>query len=151
MIKLMEVIVKIQMMKKWMSDKEETEDEFMKSLSDDIYVAYRSLSSEYGEMFVSARQSSQGTQRAYNVRNLSSMNIPPPGMLGMTRMMRGGGAADDDCDSASSPPIPDNVGLSHQMSDQTTTPFAGMSQIKMMRSISSPTSPTRTKDIDTDK
>ena len=46
---------------------------FMQNLRDDLYVAKKSLSSRYGNLYVEARMISQGDQRAYNVKNLEAL------------------------------------------------------------------------------
>jgi hypothetical protein len=50
--------------------KDGKENLFMKTLSDDIYIAIRSLGTRYQQMYVGARESSQGRQRTYNVADL---------------------------------------------------------------------------------
>jgi hypothetical protein len=50
--------------------KDGEENLFMKTLSDDIYIAFRSLGTRYQQMYVGARESSQGRQRTYNVADL---------------------------------------------------------------------------------
>ena len=56
-------------MKQYMSDKGLTNDGFMKNLCDDIYICYKTLGNRFGAMYVAARQTSQGAQRAYTVRH----------------------------------------------------------------------------------
>ena len=56
-------------MKQYMSDKGLTNDGFMKNLCDDIYICYKTLGNRFGAMYVAARQTSQGVQRAYTVRH----------------------------------------------------------------------------------
>ena len=56
-------------MKQYMSDKGLTTDGFMKNLCDDIYICYKTLGNRFGAMYVAARQTSQGAQRAYTVRH----------------------------------------------------------------------------------
>ena len=46
---------------------------FMQNLRDDLYVAKKSFSSRYGNLYLGARMISQGDQRAYNVKNLEAM------------------------------------------------------------------------------
>ncbi len=55
-------------MKKYMKDNNLTQDKFMKNLCDDIFICYRTFNTKFGNMYVNARQSSQGSQRYYAVR-----------------------------------------------------------------------------------
>lgn len=56
-------------MKKFMTDNGLVDDKFMKNLCDDIYVCFRTFDTRYGNMFCTARQTSQGSQRQYTVSN----------------------------------------------------------------------------------
>ena len=66
-------------MKKYMKDNNLIEDKFMKNLCDDIFICYRTFNTKFGNMYVNARQTSQGSQRYYAVRetprNLNSCNL----------------------------------------------------------------------------
>jgi hypothetical protein len=44
----------------------------MKNLCDDIYISYRTFDTKFGAMYNASRQSSQGTQRIYNVSHTPS-------------------------------------------------------------------------------
>lgn len=48
-------------------------DEFMKSLTDDIYISIRSITSTKGYLYTSARFCSQGAQRAYNMTDYEEL------------------------------------------------------------------------------
>ena len=48
-------------------------DPFLQTLSDDIYVCLLGLNSHLGDMFVNARISSQGTERAYNMQRIDRL------------------------------------------------------------------------------
>jgi len=60
-------------MKGYMESNGLNEDEMMIGLCDDIYVTIRSLTSSLGTMFLEARCSAQGVQRAYNVSDLADL------------------------------------------------------------------------------
>jgi len=55
----------IKEMKQFMTDNNLVEDKFMKNLCDDIYICYQTFDTKFGDMYVSARLTSQGTQRCY--------------------------------------------------------------------------------------
>ena len=52
------------------------EDTFMKNLTDDIYVSIHSITSDKGYLYLSARQCSQGSQRAYNMTDYEELINP---------------------------------------------------------------------------
>lgn len=52
-------------MKEYM--KEKTEDPLMKNLCDDIVITYRTLGTQFGPMYSSSRQTTQGEERVHNV------------------------------------------------------------------------------------
>ena len=62
-------------MKQFMTDNQLTNDAFMKNLCDDIYICYKTFETKFGAMYVGARQTSQGTQRAYTVSHTPNDNI----------------------------------------------------------------------------
>ena len=68
--KLIEFITEI---KNYITNNHLTDDKFLKNLCDDIYISYNTLGSKYGKMYTCARQSSQGTQRCYNVTETPNM------------------------------------------------------------------------------
>lgn len=49
------------------------DDAFMKNLCDDIYVCIKGINSPLGYMYVTARESSQGYQRAYNITDYEEL------------------------------------------------------------------------------
>ena len=54
-------------------DKTNKEYIFIQTLRDDLYIAEKSLWSANGYLFLNARMSSQGDQRAYNVSNIDAL------------------------------------------------------------------------------
>ena len=60
-------------MKGYMESNGLNQDEMMIGLCDDIYVTIRSMTSSLGTMFLEARCSAQGVQRAYNVSDLADL------------------------------------------------------------------------------
>ena len=60
-------------LKKYMQDNNLDADEFMLTLCDDVYIAIRSLTSEYGRLYIHTRSISQGRERAYNLTNIEKL------------------------------------------------------------------------------
>ena len=112
----------LEKMKAYMTEKSLLDDKFMQTLCDDIYVSIRSLTSTLGDMYLGARVSSQGVQRAYNVRDVSaleqSQRTPPPAGGRMSPLAR--------------------PALVHEMSQDPTTPYAEPAVGAMMRAVSAP-------------
>ena len=84
------------------------EDQFMKELCDDIYISIHSLYSTHGNMFMEARISSQGNQRAYCIQNLDSLTTSK------------------------------NSSLNHTLSRSTSSVYASCNELIVMRSCSKP-------------
>lgn len=131
-------------MKKFMSENQLTDDKFMKNLCDDIYICFRTFDTKYGNMFCSARQTSQGSQRLYTVsntdfdtnsdttsdtdipfRHLQGTLPPPPPRLRRARNYE---------DSI----VPDYITISqHQTSDFCDTPYLTPQATQVMKYVSS--------------
>ena len=54
-------------MKKYMIDNNMRGDSFITNLCNDLYISHKTFDTQFGAMFINARQTSQGTQRCYNV------------------------------------------------------------------------------------
>jgi len=106
-------------MKMYMKDNDLGEDPFMGNLCDDIYVSIRSLNSRLGAMYLGARVSYQGSQRAYNLTNLTQMDTV------------------DDADAM----YPAPPGLRHAMSQNPNSVYASPQTVDTMDALSSPSPP----------
>ncbi len=97
------------MLKKYIEDNGD-EEGFVAVLTDDTYIAIRSLRASNGRHFLVARQVSQGNQRAYMASDMSDM-----------------------CDDASghSPPT-------HNILKCKTTPYASQEVVNTIRHVSGP-------------
>lgn len=132
-------------MKKFMMDNNLLDDKFMKNLCDDIYICFRTFDTRYGNMYCTARQSSQGTQRQYTVSNTTAVerestnnfNLPiPPGFNyrrgDISHIQRQTNAFvrfdDDDFDL----PI-----MQHEVSNFDDTPYLTPQATQVMRFVSS--------------
>ena len=92
--------------------------QFMKLLCDDVYIAHKTFDSKYAEMYSRARQTSQGSQCAYNVSDLSDME---------KTMVYEGCCGDDD---------EDNDTLVYNMSQCIDTPYISNDVLNMMKDMS---------------
>ena len=127
--------------KKYMEDNNLNEDKILKNLCDDIYISYRTLGTRIGNMFCTARLTSQGAQRQYTASNthtidshtiddtedISTLNL----FLRQNHMIRfddDDGNYDDDDDDQ---PI-----LRHEVSDYIDTPYLSQQADQIMRAIS---------------
>jgi len=116
--------------KKYMEDNNLTEDKILKNLCDDIYISYRTLGTRIGNMFCTARLTSQGAQRQYTASNtqdtedISKLHL----FLRQNHMVRLNHDDDDDDDDQ---PI-----LRHEVSDYIDTPYLSQQADQIMRAIS---------------
>jgi hypothetical protein len=77
----------IEEMKKYMQENDFENDKLMKNLCDDIYLCYRTIGTKFEIMYACARQTSQGTQRCYNVSHTPDIidEILPINPYGLSR------------------------------------------------------------------
>lgn len=131
----------IQEIKNYITENNLENDKFLKNLSDDVYVCYRTFGTKYGNMFCTARQTSQGTQRLYTVSNTddidienqylnSSIRVQTPFVPPFRRQNNNFHEAynNDDVDEL---PI-----LNYQVSDFNDTPYSTPQATQLMREIS---------------
>ena len=128
----------IEEMKLYMSENNLCEDKIMKNLCDDIYICHRTFGTKFGNMYVSARQTSQGSQRGYNVNhppeveveddnnNINNIFMPLTQNFHRHRM-RMNLVKNDDI----SPLL-----LTHNLSNITEAPYLTPSSIKIMQELS---------------
>ncbi len=121
----------IKEMKQFMTENNLLEDKFMKNLCDDIYICYQTFDTKFGDMYVSARLTSQGTQRCYTASHTPDKEEE----------------YDDDGFKLLTPrllkrqPTRSNISvvppsLTHNVSNLTDTPYLTPTSAKIMREIS---------------
>jgi len=144
-------------MKSYMKNNDLTKDNFMKNLCDDIFICYRTFNTKFASMYINARQTSQGSQRYYSVRetpqvqdtngnfddfdidnlNASTQRFPSP--LKLTRQSNKktlGLRMDDITDTLVCLDRDDLDFTEHQMSNFNDDPYLTPSSAQIMREIS---------------
>jgi len=146
-------------MKNYMKNNDLTNDNFMKNLCDDIFICYKTFNTRFASMYINARQTSQGSQRYYSVRetpsdmnekfddfddfhidnlNTSTQRFPSP--LKLTRQNNRktlGLYMDDITDTIICLDRDDLDFTEHQMSNFNDDPYLTPSSAQIMREISS--------------
>lgn len=136
-------------MKKYMAENNLMDDKFMKNLCDDVFICFRTFDTKYADMYCTARQTSQGSQRQYTVSNTddlyeeNSQNILQTPMLTRTRAIRGrhisqrqimfdinNNFQDDD-----NLPLPQPI-LRHEVSNFADTPYLTPQATQLMHFVS---------------
>jgi len=105
-------------LKKYMTDNNLLEDVLLKNLCDDIYICRKTFGTELAYMYCSARETSQGQQRAYTATHLP-IDIEYP---------RQNAFADDEDLSIQIP--------EHDVSYSTQTPYRSKTMTQIMQSVS---------------
>lgn len=144
----------IEEMKKYMEDNDLKNDKLMKNLCDDIYICYRTFGTKFGAMYTTARQTSQGTQRCYNVSHTPDIiddDVRPMNPSGLSRQTSQSYQAvkkmyfdTQEYDEINLLPPPKlvrqtnapDIELNHDLSDFTDSPYHTIGATQMMRDIS---------------
>ena len=118
-------------LKKYMEDNNLSNDLFYKNLCDDIYIAIQTFSTNYGELYVNERLTSQGTQRAYNVTNIPEQinfngSIKRQHALCRNQLDPVNDFSDEDQYDT----------LNHTVSSSVKSPYRSSSQTGVMRAVS---------------
>jgi hypothetical protein len=146
-------------MKSYMKNNDLAKDNFMKNLCDDIFICYKTFNTRFASMYINARQTSQGSQRYYSVRetpsdmnekfddfddfqidNLNTSNQRFPSPLKLTRQNNRktlGLYMDDITDTIVCLDRDDLDFTEHQMSNFNDDPYLTPSSAQIMREISS--------------
>ena len=128
--KLREFIAEI---KTYITKNHLTDDKFLKNLCDDIYISYNTLGSKYGKMYTCARQTSQGTQRCYNVTETPNMRTPHIIQPVLRRQVAYDTSIDNEIMDDTE--IMDND-LFHEVSNFADTPYTTPQATQLMEAIS---------------
>lgn len=137
-------------MKKYMAENNLNDDKFMKNLCDDIYICFRTFDTRFGNMYCTARQTSQGTQRQYTTSNTVDIDeeenynprfLRAPNLrrgVHIDRNLRQTNAAPslDDYNDLEILPDPPII-MEHQLSDFADTPYLTPQATQVMRYVSS--------------
>lgn len=129
-------------MKKYMTDNHLENDKILKNLCDDIFICHRTFGTKYGNMFCTARQTSQGTQRIYTVSNTDYIEQRNNFTLRMPRLQRQTNNvvfAYDNQQNGQDDYF-DIFPLVHEVSNFADTPYLTPQSTQVIRSISAPDS-----------
>jgi hypothetical protein len=123
-------------LKKYMNENNLKDDIFWKNLCDDIYITFRTFGTRFGAMFVTARQTNQGTQRCTTVGNsIDTINNTKIPTLKLPRLKKNDLYINDD-----EYIVDENrdcfYSVDHELSDIGNTPYLTPSSTQMMREIS---------------
>lgn len=139
-------------MKKYKDNDASADEKLIKLLCDDLYISYKTLGTAFGQLFISSRQTSQGLQRCYSVNKTpyetrNQFLIPGPPIL---RRTNAGGLQRNATTAAASHglhvEIPEDREFEdtaafdnsqYTVSDNIDTPYATMTGLRLMRSVSS--------------
>lgn len=123
-------------LKKYMNENNLKDDIFLKNLCDDIYITFRTFATRFGSMFVTARQTNQGTQRCTTVGNsIDTINNTKIPTLKLPRLKKNDLFINDD-DSIIDEKNNCFYSVDHELSDIGNTPYLTPSSTQMMREIS---------------
>jgi hypothetical protein len=126
----------------YITSKNLKEDDFFKTLCDDMYIALKSFDTHHGMMYAAARQTSQGRQQTYCSIPLSELRgdpvkdkdnddddalppVPPRLIRGVSMQSS---AAKDDLDL--------ELDLNYTLSNKQTSGYSTVGVLKMMREVS---------------
>jgi len=139
----------IEEMKKYMEENNLETDKLMKNLCDDIYICYRTFGTKFETMYACARQTSQGTQRCYNVSHTPDIidEVLPTNPYGLSRQTSQS-TQRYYAETLPGPPILTrqtnhpinsnwyNDDIQHTLSNFSDTPYLTLGATRLMRDIS---------------
>lgn len=110
------------------------EDEFLKMLCDDIYIAIKSFDMKNGLMFTAARHTSQGRQQSYTPRfeeTDTEEKVDPTTTLKRGYSLGGEPKQRQDLETKK-----DDLEVNYQLSQNDISPYSSIGQVKLMRDVS---------------
>ena len=120
-------------MKKYMTENGLENDKLMKNLCDDIYISLRTFGTQFGAMYSSARQTSQGTQRCYTVSHTPEARVDD--FVSRLTLTRQTNKLYDNVEDLMLDHFANDISQ-HQVSDLEDSPFLSPSAAQVMRNIS---------------
>jgi hypothetical protein len=120
-------------MKKYMTENGLENDKLMKNLCDDIYISLRTFGTQFGAMYSSARQTSQGTQRCYTVSHTPEARVDD--FVSRLTLTRQTNKVYDNVEDLMLDHFANDISQ-HQVSGLEDSPFLSPSAAQVMRNIS---------------
>ena len=120
-------------MKKYMTENGLENDKLMKNLCDDIYISLRTFGTQFGAMYSSARQTSQGTQRCYTVSHTPEARVDD--FVSRLTLTRQTNKLYDNVEDLMLDHFANDISQ-HQVSGLEDSPFLSPSAAQVMRNIS---------------
>jgi len=120
-------------MKKYMTENGLENDKLMKNLCDDIYISLRTFGTQFGAMYSSARQTSQGTQRCYTVSHTPEALVDD--FVSRLTLTRQTNKLYDNVEDLMLDHFANDISQ-HQVSGLEDSPFLSPSAAQVMRNIS---------------
>jgi bifunctional DNase/RNase len=117
-------------------------DLFLRTLCDDMYIAFKTINSSKGSMFVNSRQTSQGRQQTYSAKSnfetdSSQLPLNPPQLQrGITLCSYRSHINQQEPESEPNPLVLDCDDIKYSMRQDDDSAYASLGVVQMMREVS---------------